>query len=621
MKFFIFWILFTPLCWATIPSDPSFQDDPRANQIFVRAKDFKGTRDWIFVDGLGREVSFRGFNMSNRSKERVNRFLPFNDLNQAHAELIRFKGHLGGNLIRWLFNWGAVVPEDGKVDYEYLDNQVAMIKIAIGMGIHILIDVHQDLFSFDSKGNYSGQNGPPAWIIDALKLPPGSCGKICISWSQNYVTNKRVKAAFNRFWNNVSFETSKGKKNFQDEYLFMMVSLMKHLKNKLTVREWDFIVGIDPMNEPIPGDYEKGERYPDWTNNKLFPFYQKVRSQLNFAGMENKFVFSEPSTFWNLRLPLAFFLIRSPGPLKLTNPPGPGFVFNSHHYDEVRESYGIKTAYNGVYLKEMDLIRNEARKMNAPPALTEFGVWNLEKRQRVWDPQRLLKADYQAMEMGFPTGRFANFYSPLISGTQWAWDTVGYNPDYFGHGISRDKYHYEQLGHQVLERAYPRRIQGDLMHFYYNDAAKDLFKLEEMNWVGIKTKDQKGPLDKDAQFSGNKFVFMVTRGITSDAPSEIFFPRNFDINDTIMLTNEGVFEKPRVFQEFPMGGNRLFLRANPQSLYNFALIIERGKNDNVSKEEWEKLRVEIAHRVNQEKSPLFLLGKLRFDWPSFKKGK
>lgn len=617
MKIFILMILFPILAFSAFPTDLSFQMDPRANLISIRYKEFKGMRDWVFVDGLGREVSFRGVNMSNRSKSLYG--LPFDNPVHAQFEIGRFKGYLGGNLIRWLFNWGGIIPEPGKINYEYLDNQVAQIRVAIQLGIYVLIDIHQDLFGIGGDGSYSGANGPPAWIYDALKLPEGKCGKICITWSQNYVTNKRVKAAFNRFWNNACFDTPVGKKCFQDEYHFMMIATMKYLKQKLTPAEWAFIVGIDPLNEPIPGDYEKGEQYTDWTNNKLFPFYQKVRISLNLNEMSDKLVFSEPSTFWNLRIPLAFFLIRSPGPLSLTSPVGPGFVFNAHHYDEKRESYGIFRAENGAYLKELDLVRLEARKMAAPPILTEYGAWKgNEKRQKVQDPQRLLKADYQAMEMSFSGRRFANFYSPLISGTQWEWGMFGYNPEYFGQTFSRDKAHYETLGNRVVERAYPRRVQGDLMHFYYNDASSDLFKLEEMNWVGIKTEDQKGPRDQKALFAQNKFVFMVSRGKFTPAPTEIFLPRHFDISQTIMLTDEGVFENPKFVVDSELGGKKIFISSETNFPYHFVLILERGPNDKLSAKDWEDLRQKIAARVNQEKSPLFLVGKIRTDFRSYR---
>lgn len=608
--------LFPILAWPIFPTDLSFQNDPRANLISIKSKDYRGIHDWVFVDGLGREVSFRGINMSNRSKGKP--YLPFKDLNEAQFEIGRFKGYMGGNLIRWLFNWGAVVPAPGKVNYEYLDNQVAQIKVAIQRGIHILVDIHQDLFGIESNGSYSGDNGPPAWIYDALKLPEGKCGKICITWSQNYVTNKRVRAAFNRFWKNACFDTPAGKKCFQDEYFFMMNATMMHLKQKLTPSEWSFILGIDPLNEPIPGDYEKGEKYTEWTNNKLFPFYQKVRLNLNSNEMSDKMVFSEPATFWNVRIPLAFFLIRPLGPLSLTRPVGPGFVFNAHHYDEVRESYGIFRAENGAYLKELDLVRDEARKMAAPPILTEYGAWKgNEKRGKIQDPPRMYKADFQAMEMSRPRGRFANFYSPLISGTQWEWGILGYNPDYFGHGLSKDKVQYEEFGHRVVERAYPRRIQGDLMHFYYNDAGRDLFKFEEMNWVGIKTDDQKGPRDQDALFSQNKFVFIVSRGKLSAAPTEIFLPRNFNISKTIMLTDEGVFENPKVVPDSDLGGKKLFISSDNNASYHFALVLERGPNDNFSAKEWEDLRQKIAARVSLEKSPLFYVGKMRSDLRSY----
>lgn len=615
MKFFILLFLLPSLAWPIFPTDLSFQKDSRANLISIKSKEYKGMRDWVFVDGLGREVSFRGWNTGNVAKGPP--FIPFKDLTEANIELIKYRKYTGTNLIRWLMSWGGLHPQQDVINEDYLRKTVEQLKIATALGMHILIDFHQDLFDIGNNGEIGGNNGPPKWILEALKLPPGKCGKICITWSQNYVTNKRVKAAFNRFWNNASFDTPKGKRRFQDEYSFMFNATMKYLKDHLTPHEWDYIVGVDPMNEPNPGDYEKFENYRKWTNNKLFPWYQKVRTSLISLGMADKLLFAEPSTFWNVRIPIAILLIQPSGSLGLNNPPGPGFVFNAHGYDEVREALGIRRAENGTYIREFDLFRDESRKMQAPPIMTEFGAWNgNQKRPAAQDPPRNLKATFQAMELAYNRGRFAGFYSPIISSTQWEWGMVG-GTNFFGHTYADNEAEYESFGHRIIERAYPRRIQGDLMHFYYNDAGKDKFKREEMNWIGIKTEDQKGPRDQNALFSQNKFVFIVSRGKYSPAPTEIFLPRYFDISKTIMLTDEGVFENPKVVADSDLGGKKLFISSDKNSPYHFALVLERGPKDNFSSKEWEDLRQKIAVRVNQEKSPLFFIGKTSSDFRSY----
>src|SRR5574343_2060435 len=145
MRILIVIFLLPSLAWPKFLSDLGLQYDPRENQISIRAKDFQGIRDWVFVDGLGREVSFRGIHLSNRSKSRANNFLPFRNLAQAQMEIEGFKRYLGGNLIRWLFNWGTIIPEPGKVNFIYLDTQIAQIKLAIQYGIHIVVNFHQDL--------------------------------------------------------------------------------------------------------------------------------------------------------------------------------------------------------------------------------------------------------------------------------------------------------------------------------------------------------------------------------------------------------------------------------------------------------------------------------------------
>lgn len=659
MKVKITWILLTLILFPNVffGMDGSFLNNPAANKISIRSKTFGKIRDWIFTDGLGREVSFRGWNFSNRSKG--GNHCPFNSLIEAQTEINKYSVYTGSNMMRWLFIWSGIHTAPGVIDYKHLDEQISYMKLAIKTGTHILVDFHQDLFNIGSDGSFSDNDGPPSWLLKKLTLPNGGCGSPCLFWSQNYITNKKIKAAFNRFWNNASYQDADGKHTFQGEYLFMFSETMKYLKSKLTPYEWDFIVGVDPMNEPIPGDLQNDEKYKDWTNNKLFPFYIKVRNTLNTLGMSDKLVFSEPSTFWNMNVPLVYLLIKPSGPLGLRYLPGPGFVFNAHAYDEVREAYGIVRVENGAYMPEFNLFRTEARFMHAPPFMSEFGAWDAEAkpdiRKKVTDPQRRLKANFQAMEMSFPkqvasvsinfgkfygidfgqgigkifgtdvssidltTKRVPRFYTPLISSTQWDWGMLGHRDEMVGYAFCRNKAHCEGYGQFVYARSYPRRIQGDLMSFYYNDATKDYFSSEDMNWVGLQYEK------KNDLFIKNKFALLIWRAKPASGPSEIYLPRHFDLSKSVLLYDNRVINLSSfsdndvaIMKDANQGGKRLFI-GSPSlvSGYHFALIVEKRPEDNYNSGEFSKIANFIFKKIKSEQSPLYLHGVIRSDLPSF----
>jgi len=622
-----------------------FLNNPAANQISIRSKVFHGWRDWIFTDGLGREVSFRGWNFSNKSKG--GNYCPFNSYGEATKELNKYSVHTGGNIMRWLFIWSGIHTAPGVINYKHLDEQISYMKLAIKTGSHILVDFHQDLFNIGSDGSFNDSDGPPSWLLKKFTLPSGGCGKPCLFWSQNYVTNKKTKAAFNRFWNNASYQAADGKHTFQGEYLFMFSKTMEYLKSQFTPYEWNFIVGVDPMNEPVPGDYQSGENFKDWNNNKLFPFYKKVQNTLKSLGMGDKLVFSEPSTFWNVKVPLAYLLIKPSGPLGLKELPGPGFVFNAHAYDEVREAYGIFRAENGVYMTEFNLFRIEGRKMHAPPFMSEFGAWGAEEkpniRKKVTDPQRRLKGNFQAMEMNLvkgkvdsvqinvgisgikipvkniPLQREPNFYTPFISSTQWDWGMVGGRDDIVGSTFCKDKAHCEGFGQFVFSRSYPRRIQGDLMSFFYNDATKDYYSWEEMNWVGIQWEKKKD------LFLKNKFALLIWRGKEVGGPSEIYLPKHFDLSKSFLLYDNRVInlssfadDDVAIMKDADQGGKRLFIGSpDLDTGYHFALIVEKRAGDNYSTGDLSKIGKFIFQRIKSEKSPLYLNGTIQSDSPSF----
>ncbi len=139
----------------------------------------KGDR---FVDGAGRMVLLRGFNLggdckvpypdggtnfpSDFSDHREVSFIgrPF-PLAQADEHLARIRAW-GMNCLRLLTTWEAVEHRGpGQYDTAYLDYLAEVTRRAGQHGLQVFIDFHQDVWS-----RMSGGDGAPGWTFEAVGL-------------------------------------------------------------------------------------------------------------------------------------------------------------------------------------------------------------------------------------------------------------------------------------------------------------------------------------------------------------------------------------------------------------------------------------------------------------------
>ena len=119
-----------------------------------------GTR---FRDADGREVTFRGINVSGDAKlprrpdqpshEPLDFFdgdnvsflgRPFNK-EEAREHFARLKSW-GYNLIRYIFTWEALEHEGpGKYDEEFIEHTISLLRMAKEYGFYVFMDPHQDV--------------------------------------------------------------------------------------------------------------------------------------------------------------------------------------------------------------------------------------------------------------------------------------------------------------------------------------------------------------------------------------------------------------------------------------------------------------------------------------------
>src|SRR5690349_7356495 len=69
-----------------------------------------------FVDGYGREVVLRGFNVSGEAKLAENGGLPFANAADAAASATAMRRLTGANAIRFLVSWASAQPAAGQLN-------------------------------------------------------------------------------------------------------------------------------------------------------------------------------------------------------------------------------------------------------------------------------------------------------------------------------------------------------------------------------------------------------------------------------------------------------------------------------------------------------------------------
>lgn len=474
-----------------------------------------------FFDDRGREVFFRGWNVSGASKLKEMHFLPFKNAKEAAQSFTLMKNNSGANLIRFTLSWEGLHLSAQKIASAYLEQALAQIKEAIKRDIYILLDWHQDLFSqyaLPTRGATQG-NGAPRWVVEAMDLPTSWCLPFCVHWSQHALSNLAVRKAYRDFWNNRLLVLNERPYFLQDLYLWQMQKALEYFKGHLSPEEFRYILGVDPFNEPSDGGME--DRSPkEWDNEVLWPFYEKVRAILDLSGYEEKFVFAEPLVYWNSTMGV---FAPPTGGKHLTYKPGPRFVFNSHFYDARRMSTSYKQVQSGEYLKDYQEIRDEASFLTLAPFVSEFGAPNKGLGAR--DPQKILLAHYQALELGGSKERELPFHHAYLSHTQWQWDySSGTYRSEFGlpRGDGWNKEDFSVIAHHgeqwtlplaLINRPFPRALQGELVHFSTwpalgEQSGKDLIFASLLGKIPLKA-----------------YLLVTWKNTFAQAPSEIYLPK------------------------------------------------------------------------------------------------
>jgi hypothetical protein len=586
---------------ATIADSFSFDDTPLTVQ------------NGRFVDGNGREVVLRGYNVSGETKLAENKGLPFASVADARKSATALRALGGGNSVRFLLSWAYAEPVKGQVDTTYLANATAQIRAFLDAGIRVYPDFHQDLYSrwlFNSGSWYTG-DGAPAWAVALGNYPAESCG-ICFTWGQNITQNGAVKAGQYDFWHN--------RYGLQDAFLATAQKTMAYLKANLGSEEFAGVVGFDPYNEPYAGSYDSGQNSRTWERDVLWPFYVKFRARMDAAGWTDKPAMVEPNLFWNGNVS------KEEGGLLDAGTLGSRYVFNTHFYDQKAIS-GILmwgNASDGQYVTDFGTVRDRAAAAGTTAVVSEFG--HPLNGSTAGKAPTVLKAMYQALDSRV---KGANWWSapagsgPVLSGTQWQWDIyngrhhelMNDNPDKVM--TSGDGWNDEDLSAvrlddsgtavlrqdaRLLDRIYPSATSGTTVAFTYEDRSRD--GSTTLTWNPVPSS-----LPNVSSLVGSgQYAVLVWRSGSGPTPTELHLPASFPTATTTVVSDVGtVYGPPAYTSSTPVGAavepggtgsRRLLLTDSDSGVLHYALVTNGASSPSASV--LNAARSELANWVSQK---------------------
>ena len=353
-----------------------------------------------FIDNYGREIILNGINVVSKSKSQG--YIP-----EGGSELYKNLKKWGVNSIRLIIIWDRLEPEPGIYNEDYLNEIDELVELAKQNDLHVVLDMHQDLFSV----KYS--DGAPEWAT----LDEGKTHTTGAIWSDAYMMSEAVQTSFDNFWLNKNVTDGIG---LQDHYAALWKHIAKRYANNST------IIGYDIMNEPFPGstaiestmillnaygqliysltgevltekdlidmwgDEKKRMEALDILSTKenyhqvisqlfelnstfeitkLQPFYQKVSNAIRTVD-ENHILFLEHSYYGNTGV------LSSISRVSLSDgKPDPLVAYAPHGYDLVTDTESVSSASNERVAYIYGQIKLKGEQLNMPIWLGEWGAF------------------------------------------------------------------------------------------------------------------------------------------------------------------------------------------------------------------------------------------------------
>ena len=385
--------------------------------------------DRFVRDDQGGVLILRGINVESAAKSDPERLARI-----TAEDAQRIGRRWGMNLARYLILWDALEPTPGEIDHAYLDKVAVRVDLLWAEGIHVLIDMHQDVYA-----RRFCCDGAPDWAI----RDDGEPFELQGLWFLNYLQPAVIRA-FDNFWDHDGPHA-----DLQVHYAAAWQAVATRF------RDHPGVIGYDLINEPHPGSRfdlgeavgrqspEDGGMSRQFDEEDLGPFYQRLVDAVRAVDPDG-WIFFEPrygapgngSPSW---LP------------RLSDPRagGPRLVYAPHLYSVVAEASGEYGVSDGTVAAWEAERAADAARLATPVVAGEWGfAWStLHSEQYV--------ADILAM-----------MDRQMFGWAYWSWDPSG--PDGWS-PWSRDTGEDNPLA-AWLVRATPHRVAGDPRSFGFERA-------------------------------------------------------------------------------------------------------------------------------------------------------
>ena len=287
----------------------------------------------FFVSKEGNTTVLRGVNLVSKTRPYTYQAM---GIDEKDVGLIR---QMGLNVVRLGINWAGLEPKAGFYDAKYLEKYFETVKLFVGHGIYVLVDLHQDAYAAKHGGF-----GLPNWSalgkgeMDPIGFPMNEFGGMDRPEGLPATISTVIDEDFDAFWGNRRLRH----RGIQDRYLSMVEYLSQEIENQ-NEHVRDGIIGLELMNEPFPGvDWwectdrtilaqgEKQEQFnfsqgcKSFEGKKLTSFYKKAVKRVRDVS-DDLPIWVDPVNLFGLGAPsfLDFKKISDPRNL---------LVFSWHHY-------------------------------------------------------------------------------------------------------------------------------------------------------------------------------------------------------------------------------------------------------------------------------------------------
>lgn len=298
------------------------------------------------TDDQGRSLVLHGLNTSSSAKD-AGDAMPWTKQSDVAAETRT----MGSNAVRLLIFWARVEPKPGHFDEHYLDAVARRIAWYHKRGVHVILDMHQDLWGPSISGG--GNDGAPKWATHTDGLPV----KRQDEWALTYLQPGEMRA-FDHFWGNTGKHPE-----LRSEFVTMWRHVAKRFANVPGV------LGYDLFNEPWGGSAPS----PIFERHRLGPLYQRTIDSIR-AVDKKRWLLLEPQAFGvNQGTPSALPAMHDPrrGEQRLAYAP--------HLYPallDAGQSYtgATKAITKGELSVWKHVNKRTARRLAMPLVLGEFGL-------------------------------------------------------------------------------------------------------------------------------------------------------------------------------------------------------------------------------------------------------